>query len=360
MMYSSRLLVPLLAMGSCALLVACGSSGTTVTPARPNPINNVQCLLSRDANFTTGIVGQDTIAAVQCPYTVATAGNGAVVRYRFRRTQASMLYSGCGNQIYNAVIYHPSASRPAYFGTNQFFTCEPGAQGQVYGSGAVVWPGGYGSTVLDTVRLAYDGRTGSAVARVAAYGKVVPSVVGDVRSFGDVKPERAATFYSSAQADSFSYFHQWKVNGAIVSGATSNNFTYTFADNTAKTIIDVLMRTDGTTFEVSRQFTPQFSAQLSGPTMLPVGQGASFSLSDPGGRAPLSYQWTLNGTLVSTSDTPWITFGSTGFQYVGVTVSDAIGRSFSTSLGVNVTECLDPQGCNGFRVESQRKPAVKP
>ena len=239
MTHLSGLLVQLVMIGSCALLVACGGTGTTVTPGHPGAINDVVCTLQRDANFTTGIVGADTIAAVHCPYTIATAGNLALVRYRFRRTEASMFFSGCGNPIYNAVVYHPSANRTAYFGEIKFFTCEPGNGSQVYGSGVVSWPGGYGSTVLDTLRLSYDGKTGAAVAKVAAYGKVVPSVSGDVHSFGDVKPERAATFYATAQADTFSYFHQWKVDGATVSDATSNNFTYMFAGNTAHTITDV-------------------------------------------------------------------------------------------------------------------------
>jgi len=149
---------------SAALLLGCGDANEVRLPPRQNPINRVECKLTRDSRFTTGIVGQDTIAAAQCPYTVMAAGNEAQVRYRFRRTQASLQFLGCGNPIYNAVTYHPSASRAAYFGPNKFFTCEPGTQGQVYGSGVIGWPGGYGSTVLDQgvdqgVRVLAPGRS---------------------------------------------------------------------------------------------------------------------------------------------------------------------------------------------------------
>ncbi|HEV3421945.1 MAG TPA: DUF4082 domain-containing protein [Candidatus Acidoferrum sp.] len=141
--------------------------------------------------------------------------------------------------------------------------------------------------------------------------------------------------------------YQWQKNGAAISGATSSSYTTpttTSTDNGALFTV-VVSNSVGKVTSGSATLTvnssPAITAQPVSKTVI-AGQTATFAVTATG-TAPLSYQWSKNGTAISGATsasytTPAETTADNGAQFSAV-VSNAAGSvtSSAATLSVNAS-----------------------
>lgn len=100
-----------------------------------------------------------------------------------------------------------------------------------------------------------------------------------------------------------------------------------------------LQNSDGTLTAEGNQYTQDpgvLSASISGPTRLAPGVACQWTASVSGGAAPLAYSWTVNGSVIDTSNP--FSYTNTGSSFtLGLQVVDEFGVSASTSETVRVT-----------------------
>ncbi len=141
--------------------------------------------------------------------------------------------------------------------------------------------------------------------------------------------------------------YQWKKNGTSITGATAASYTTaaeTTADNGAQ-FTAVVSNSVGSVTSNAATLTvnpaplaPSITAQPSSVTIT-AGQTATFSVTATG-TAPLSYQWSQNGTAISgaTSSsytTPAETTSASGAQFT-VVVSNSVGSATSNAATLTV------------------------
>jgi hypothetical protein len=140
--------------------------------------------------------------------------------------------------------------------------------------------------------------------------------------------------------------YQWSKNGITVSGATSASYTTpaeTTSDNGAQFSV-VVSNSVGTAtsnnavLTVNAVVAPSVTTQPSSQTIT-AGQTATFSVT-ASGTAPLSYQWSKNGTTVSGATsasytTPAETTSDNGAQF-SVVVSNSAGNVTSNAATLTV------------------------
>jgi outer membrane protein assembly factor BamB/PKD repeat protein len=139
--------------------------------------------------------------------------------------------------------------------------------------------------------------------------------------------------------------YQWYLNGAAAPGAT--NATWTFVPSPSGSYNIYVNVTDAVSFTaksntVTVTVNPPLSVSIAPMTAaLIVGQSQLFTATVSGGTPSYSYQWYLNGTLVSgaTSSTWSFTTGSTGTYKVYVRVTDGVSAVAQSS---NAQVTVDP------------------
>ncbi len=199
---------------------------------------------------------------------------------------------------------------------------------------------------------------GSATSNVATLtvnpAPVAPSITTQPSS-RTITAGQTATFTVTATGTApLSY--QWRQNGTAISGATSSTYTTpaeTTSANGAQFTV-VVSNTVGNATSSAAVLTvnpapvaPSITTQPSSQTITP-GQTATFAVTATG-TAPLSYQWSLNGTAISgatssTYTTPAETTSASGAQFT-VVITNVAGTVTSNiaTLTVNVPPSITTQ-----------------
>jgi len=175
------------------------------------------------------------------------------------------------------------------------------------------------------------------------YREILPLSVSISPSTAKIKIGESVTFTSSVSGGLSPYSYQWHLNGAAVSGAASPTWTFTPAATGTYTVYlnvtDSVPKTVKSN-EASVTVAPPLTVSIS-PTSasIVVGQSVAFTSTVSGGYAPYSYQWYLNGALVSGATLNSWTFTPTasGVYYVYLKVTDAnnnVVQSDATRISV--------------------------
>ena len=147
----------------------------------------------------------------------------------------------------------------------------------------------------------------------------------------------SVTFSSSVSGGTSPYSYSWTIGGASVSSASS--FSYTFSSSGSYAV--QLTVTDATGYQQTQSLTetvnsdPVVSAS-SNVSSADVNYPIEFSSSPSGGTGGYTYEWTLNGNQVSTSQDFSYTFTSAGSYTFDLTITDSVGVSSSTSVTVKI------------------------
>ncbi|WP_433965582.1 immunoglobulin domain-containing protein [Tunturiibacter gelidiferens] len=158
--------------------------------------------------------------------------------------------------------------------------------------------------------------------------------------------------------------YQWSKNGALIPGATSSSYTTpatVIGDNNSQFTVTVTNAAGGATSNPatltvtsSTAVPPNAPLVISQPAnqTVQVGQTATFSVTATG-TAPLTYQWSKNGTLIpgaisSSYTTPATVIGDNNSQFT-VTVTNAGGAATSnpaTLTVINTIPVASSLACN--------------
>jgi len=140
--------------------------------------------------------------------------------------------------------------------------------------------------------------------------------------------------------------YQWSQNGAIIAGATAPSYTTpvtTLANSGASFSVTVGNSagsvTSGAAMLTVNPVAPTIIIQPQNQSVL-AGATATFTVT-AAGTAPLSYQWSQNGTAISgataASYTTPVTAASNSGSSFSVTVSNSAGRATSSAASLTVT-----------------------
>jgi hypothetical protein len=253
-----------------------------------------------------------------------------------------------------AVIIGPS-SAIIYLGQSQLFTSSvSGGTGsfsyQWYLNGTLVrgatsssWvltPNSTGTckvylTVTDSVNMAK-----SSTASVLTVNPLPSVIITPTSVTIDVNQSRS--FASTVSGRTPPYTFQWYLNSSLIPGANSSSWTFKPTSQGIYgvwvEVIDSLgMKATSNTAYVTVNGIPSATI-LPGSVTIDVGQSQLFTSFVSGGTGSFSYQWYLNGTLVSgaTSSTWTLRSTSVGFYTVYLKVADSLGAGSASSIS-NVT-----------------------
>ncbi len=187
---------------------------------------------------------------------------------------------------------------------------------------------------------------GSVTSNTATLTVNVPPTITTQPSSATITAGQTATFSVTATGTTpLSY--QWKKNGTSITGATAASYTTpaeTTADNGAQFTVVVSNSVGSATSNAAtltvnpEPLAPSITTQPSSVTIT-AGQTATFSVTATG-TAPLSYQWSQNGSAISgaTSSsytTPTETTSASGAQFT-VVVSNSAGSATSNAATLTV------------------------
>jgi len=147
------------------------------------------------------------------------------------------------------------------------------------------------------------------------------------------------TFSSSPTGGTSPYNYTWEINSVVVSYESS--FSYTFSSADAYGIQLTLTDANGNTATatltetVNALPTATISVEYS---QVDQGVNDTFTASVSGGTYPYNYTWTVGGAVVNYSSSFHMPFTSTGTNTVYLTVTDSLGKSYSTSIPVTVIQ----------------------
>lgn len=136
-------------------------------------------------------------------------------------------------------------------------------------------------------------------------------------------------FTSSVSGDTSPYTYQWYMDSVAVSGATNSTWIYTPNTNGSHTIFvtikdatGIQAKSNNATVKVNEMLSVNVSPES---ITLDAGQSYTFNATVLGGTSPYSYQWYLNGTLVSGAiNSSWTyRFASAGSNWIYVRVTDS-------------------------------------
>ncbi len=195
--------------------------------------------------------------------------------------------------------------------------------------------------VTDSVSAVATSNTATVTVNGALSVTISPtSVVMDVG--------QSRTFTSTVSGGTGPFSYQWYLDGSVVSGATSSTWTYTPSAAGSHTVY--VKVTDSASTPVTAQSNTAgivVNAALSvtiapGSATLDVGQSQTFTSTVTGGTSPFSYQWYLDGSVVSgaTSASWTYTASASGSHTVYVKVTDSAttpvcATSNTASVAVN-------------------------
>jgi outer membrane protein assembly factor BamB len=148
-------------------------------------------------------------------------------------------------------------------------------------------------------------------------------------------------FTSIITPDTSSYKYQWYLNGTAVQGANSSSWT--FNPNSTGYYQVYLNVTDSLNVEsksnaafVTVNSPPSIDLNPTSST-IEVGESQVFTSTISGGTANFTYQWYLNGSLVSGATNSWLNFTKpAGFYTIYVNATDSFGKQ-AISKNANVT-----------------------
>jgi hypothetical protein len=148
-------------------------------------------------------------------------------------------------------------------------------------------------------------------------------------------------FTSTDIGGTLPFSYQWYLNGVAVPGATNPTWTFTPASSGSYTVY--LNVTDSTNTRVksnvaSVTVNPALLVSISPTsTTLDMGQSQMFTSSVSGGMSPFSYQWYLNGALITgATGATWVfTPSSFGSYTIYLNVTDGL-RTQATSNNVPI------------------------
>jgi YVTN family beta-propeller protein len=149
---------------------------------------------------------------------------------------------------------------------------------------------------------------------------------------------QSKTFTSTVSGGASPYSYQWYLNGSAVGGATGSSYTFTPSSRGHYNVY--LNVTDSANAKArSNTATATVNSALSVTTSPPsvtigVGHSETFNASVSGGASPYSYQWYLNGSLVSGATSSSWTFKptSTGVYIIYVKTTDALNATAQSSI----------------------------
>ncbi len=212
-------------------------------------------------------------------------------------------------------------------------------------TGALIWSYKTGSSCVWSSPAVSDGVVfvGSDDGKVYAFYDLSVTISPSSATL-DVGQSRLFTSSVSGGTPPCSY--QWYLNDAPVLGATSATWTFTPASaGSYRVYVNVTdsagIRAKYNTASVT--VNPALSLSIGwapSATFMDVGQSKLFTATVSGGTSPYSYQWYLNGTLVSgaTSSTWSFAPSSSGLKNIHVNVTDGAGyrkKSDVASITVN-------------------------
>jgi hypothetical protein len=175
---------------------------------------------------------------------------------------------------------------------------------------------------------------------------VAPSITSQPASQTVIAGKTASFAVAATGTSPMTY--QWSKNGAAISGATSSIYTTpaeTTADNNAKFTVAISNSAGSATSNAatltvtSATVAPAITAQPASQSVI-AGKTASFSVT-ASGTAPMTYQWSKNGTAISgatsaTYTTPAETTADNTAQFT-VAVSNSAGSATSNAAVLTVT-----------------------
>ena len=177
-------------------------------------------------------------------------------------------------------------------------------------------------------------------------GATAPSITAQPSSITVTAGATAAFSVTASGTAPLSY--QWSKNSAVISGATSSSYTTpaTTSSDSGSNFTVVVSNSAGSitssagTLTVNPAATaPSISSQPASTTVA-AGSTAKFSVT-ASGSAPLSYQWSKNGTAISGSTsssytTPAATSSDNGSKFA-VVVTNSMGSVTSSAATLTVT-----------------------
>jgi hypothetical protein len=186
-------------------------------------------------------------------------------------------------------------------------------------------------------------------ASVSAPTATMPAITSNPSS-QTVTAGRTATFAVAATGTA-PMTYQWRMNGSSISGATSASYTTaaTTTANTGETFSVAVSNSAGSATSSSAALTVNPAvvapAITSNPTSQTVvaGKTATFSVVATGS-APMTYQWSMNGTAIggatsASYTTAATTTGNSGETF-GVAVSNSAGSATSSSATLSVNPAV--------------------
>jgi hypothetical protein len=182
---------------------------------------------------------------------------------------------------------------------------------------------------------------------------MVPSIITQPVS-QSVTAGQIANFSVATTGSAVTY--QWMKNGVAISGANSSNYSTpitTVTDNSAQFSV-VLSNASGTVTSKSALLTVTAPIIAPAITLQPTaqsvtaGQAATFSVAATG-TAPMTYQWSKNGSLIigatSSLYTTALTATSDNGSQFTVRVSNSAGNVVSIPATLTVKPAAVPPGC---------------
>jgi len=181
----------------------------------------------------------------------------------------------------------------------------------------------------------------SNIVSVTVNGPLSMTIAPSSSTIGSAQPQ---LFTSTVSGGTSPFMYQWYLNGTAVSGATSSTWTFTpgsigFYNVYANVTDNFGLRAKSNTATVTVTTVSATIAPTS--ASLNVGQSQLFTSSISGGAFPYSYQWYVNGTLVSgATSSSWTftpSFAGTFKVYVRVTDSALVQTTSNTATVVVTT-----------------------
>ncbi len=176
---------------------------------------------------------------------------------------------------------------------------------------------------------------------------------------------QSETFTSTMANGTLPYSYKWCLDGAPVSGATSN--TWTFTPTLTGTHTVYLNATDSSEIEAKSNTVPvtvNSGLQVSiSPlsTAIYLGQSVGFTSSVSGGTSPYALQWYKDSVAVPQATGPTWTFtpASTGSYSIHLHVTDDAGAALDSS-SASVTVSAPPPSVGGEEIPIDKFALVAP